>query len=58
MQDVFVADFTEYNSNNPEMPGPCAGVQIATVENGIIHSFRLTYRNRNTFMAVNFEENQ
>lgn len=58
VQDVFVADFTEYNSNNPEMPGPCAGVQISTVENGIIPSFRLTDRNRHPFMAVNFEENQ
>lgn len=57
-QDVFVADFTEYNSNNPKTPVPCAGVQIATEENGIISSFRLTDRNRYPFMAVNFEENQ
>lgn len=58
VQDVFVADFTEYNSYNPEMPGSCAGVQIATEENGIIPSFKLTDRNRYPFMAVNFEENQ
>lgn len=57
-QDVFVADFTEYNSNNPETPGSCAGVQIATEDNGIIPSFRLTDRNRHPFMAVNFEDNQ
>ena len=56
-QDVFVADFTEYNNNHPEMPAPYAGVRIATEENGIIPSFKLTDKNEHPFMAVNFEEN-
>ena len=57
-QDVFVADFTEYNNNNPRIPAPCAGVLISTEENGIIPSFKLTDKNEHPFMAVNFEENQ
>ena len=56
-QDVFVADFTEYNNNHPETPAPYAGVLIATEENGIIPSFKLTDKNEHSFMAVNFEEN-
>ena len=57
-QDVFVADFTEYNNNHPEIPAPHTGVLIATEENGIIPSFKLTDKNKHLFMAVNFEENQ
>lgn len=56
-QDVFVADFTEYNNNHPETPAAYASVMIATEENGFIPSFRLTDKNRHPFMAVNFEEN-
>ena len=56
-QDVFVADFREYNKNHPETPAPYAGVQIATEENGIIPAFKLTDKNEHPFMAVNFEEN-
>ena len=56
-QDVFVADFTEYNNNHPETPAPHAGVLIATEENGIIPSFKLTDKNEHPFTAVNFEEN-
>ena len=56
-QDVFVADFTEYNNNHPETPAHYAGVLIATEENGIIPSFKLTDKNGHSFMAVNFEEN-
>ena len=56
-QDVFVADFTDYNNNHPKTPAPYAGVLIATEENGIIPSFKLTDKNGYPFMAVNFEEN-
>lgn len=56
-QDVFVADFTDYNNNHPETPAPYAGVVITSEENDIIPSFRLTDKNRHPFMAVNFEEN-
>ena len=56
-QDVFVADFTEYNNNHPETPAPYAGVVITSEENDIIPSFRLMDKNRHPFMAVNFEEN-
>ena len=57
-QDVFVADFTEYNNNNPRTPAPFAGVLITTEENDIIPSFRLADKNGYPYMAVNFEENQ
>ena len=40
-QDVFVADFTEYNNNHPETLAPYAGVVITSEKNDIIPSMNI-----------------
>lgn len=55
---VYVADFTNYNSQNAHAKAEHSGVYISETPSDIIGSFELSNPRSLDFRAVNFEENK
>lgn len=57
-EDVFIADFTEYNNTHGSQSTDFSGVTIGKEKNGIISSFILNNPNKVQVKVVNNENNQ
>ena len=57
-EDVYIADFTEYNGTPGKNPVDYTGVTVETKKNEILPSFVLWNPNKVQFILVNNEKNQ
>jgi len=56
-EDVFIADFTEYNNTPGLQSDEFFGVTVGTKDYGVVPSFVVTDKNRVTFVVINNEKN-